>query len=245
MFKLAHFEDQDEGAQWYFPVFSHTNYIIKWVPNQASVDDEVITFELLKKVLASYLPSQITKDIRVLAQGHTYTIHSIGPLLEYSTKHEMMIYVIEELILLLMHALRMAVILTRNGYKMTKLAVLCIRGSSVHILPELIEFDGILWYDIMADPNPEQLMNSIMNANLLSILNENMWNLDTLGEGMGDDLYTVVERQLNILRTTRDSHRFLHVVRAELKRIMALSEHKHKPSFENSLERASKDAVPG
>ena len=145
------------------------------------MDRDISIFHMLQTVLQpSYLPSEVTKDIGGrLPRGHTYAMHNVGPFVEHLTGAQNSaekLLCVEEIMVLLMHALRIAVILARHGIVMTQRAVFCVRGSGVHIIPVLVQFSGIVYHPHHNNDEP------ILCKNLLSVMHQTIWNLSWVPE---------------------------------------------------------------
>jgi len=184
-FKLVwlHWCEGVDKEQWYYPTVDSIRYIVKWIPEEALVDRDISIFQMLQTVLQpSYLPSEVTKDIGGrLPRGHTYAMHNVGPFVEHLTdrvgdEDDAILLCVEEIMMLLMHALCIAVILARHGIEMTHRAVFCVRGSGVHIIPVLVQFSGIVYHPHHNNDEP------ILCKNLLSVMHQTIWNLSWVPE---------------------------------------------------------------
>jgi len=229
------------NEQWYYPTqaIDGMQYIMKWIPEEIFVDTEINIYRRLKGVLSlMYLPSMVTKDIRgTLPQGHTYAMHNTGPFLEHLTdcypSRDDMILEIEEAMVLLMHALKIATTLANAGFEMRQRTVFCVMGSSMHIRPVLVQFSGII-------PG----LNAL-RQNLLSVMDVTLWNFSTVQSEdentsiLAEEMNNALEEHLEMLADPAvDSMACVGSLQERIKNVLReRSVSAHKLSYQSALER--------
>jgi len=246
-FKLVwlHWCEGVDKEQWYYPTVDSIRYIVKWIPEEALVDRDISIFHMLQTVLQpSYLPSEVTKDIGGrLPRGHTYAMHNVGPFVEHLTGAQNSaekLLCVEEIMVLLMHALRIAVILARHGIVMTQRAVFCVRGSGVHIIPVLVQFSGIVYHH----QNNNNNNDPFLRKNLLNVMDTSLWNFRYVPEdgGLANRMEVArLEHLWRLTTNTRTYERFEACVRSmqeAMKHALAVySRSRDKRSYEEAMNR--------
>jgi len=234
-----------DKEQWYYPTVNSIRYIVKWIPEEALVDRDISIFHMLQTVLQpSYLPSEVTKDIGGrLPRGHTYAMHNVGPFVEHLTGAQNSaekLLCVEEIMVLLMHALRIAVILARHGIVMTQRAVFCVRGSGVHIIPVLVQFSGIVYHH----QNNNNNNDPFLRKNLLNVMDTSLWNFRYVPEdgGLANRMEVArLEHLWRLTTNTRTYERFEACVRSmqeAMKHALAVySRSRDKRSYEEAMNR--------
>ena len=236
-----------DKEQWYYPTVDSIRYIVKWIPEEALVDRDISIFQMLQTVLQpSYLPSQVTKDIGGrLPRGHTYAMHNVGPFVEHLTdrvgdEDDAILLCVEEIMMLLMHALCIAVILARHGIEMTHRAVFCVRGSGVHIIPVLVQFSGIVYHH----QNNNNNNDPFLRKNLLNVMDTSLWNFRYVPEdgGLANRMEVArLEHLWRLTTNTRTYERFEACVRSmqeAMKHLLAVySRSGDKRSYEQAMNR--------
>jgi len=170
MVQLSDIHD-DTPAYWFYPNVNDLHYIVKVVEDEDVVDLEILIYSKLYPSISEYAPSRLD-----IIDQRVYSIHNTGPFVEHMTQSNKLF--VEEVMLLLMHALKMAFKMSINGFEMKNRAIFGMRGSTYRITPVLVELAGIEAYDAELIQADNRKFKDILRRNILSVAHETIWNFD-------------------------------------------------------------------